>query len=240
MGRPGRRAARSAGVLVEPTLLATRIRRHRRVETDPGVEQLADVMVSAGGRLDIPHVYAVISRVIDPHAATPWRHHDSTEIVCVVISGTLACERRGEAPAVLCAEDIAILSTNRGLDYRWRALGDEPARAVFFWLPGRVQHAPSLVGYRAARVERLRDFVPLAGRGAQLSTASPIKLSSVVLSAGATIQHDARHRHSYIVPTLGPITVDGLTALPGTGVFGAGGVRRICALQSTEVLVIES
>lgn len=223
----------------QPTTRATTRRRHLRSTTSPGIHQEADVMVDADGRLRVSPIYAAMSRTFQPHTATRWKRHEGVELVCVMIAGELACECIGQDPFVLGREDVAVLSTGAGVEYRWHAIGDEPARALFFWLPSRMDRTPYYGQYRARRTDRLGALTGVAGWGTRLPTTERVRVSSAVLTAGSSVVHVAHHRRCYIVPTLGPIYVDGVVARPNAGIVSEGGALEIHALESTEVLVVE-
>ena len=223
-----------------PTVHATTLRRYTRSSSHPGVHQNTDVMVTADGRLRVPPIYAAVSRCFELGTATRWRRHDSIEIVCLMVSGTLACEYIDGSTFALGAEDVAVVSTSSGLEYRWRSIGDEPARGLFFWLPARPNRAPRHTQYHAPRAQRIGELVALAGIGTPAPITAPITVHSVVMASGTSLTHAAGHRRCYIVPTLGPIAVEGVVAGPNSGVVGEGGVRTICALESTEVVIVET
>jgi|GEM_PF-6776440 len=222
-----------------PTVPATSLRRHSRSASHPGIRQEADVMVTADGRLRISPIYAALSRTFQPNTATRWRRHESIEIVCVMVAGQLACEVINEDSFVLGSEDVAVLTTGPGVEYRWRSIGTEPAHALFFWLPARMDRTASYQQYRAPRTQRLNELVAIAGDGTRVATTEPVRVYSAVLPHATSIVHAAGHRRCYIVPTLGPIAVDGVVAGPNAGIVGEGGSRRIHAIESTEVLIVE-
>lgn len=224
-----------------PAAPAARLRRHARAQTDgPGVQQRADVLVTRDGRLRSPPLLAAISCELAPGTCTRVRRHEGVQIACVMLGGWLQLEPVRGGPTVLGPDAIAVLSTGDGTEYAWRAIGDEPARALMFWFwPARTR-APGLDVRTLGRRARLAGPVELVGAAARLPLAAPATLSSVVLPVGRGLVCGERGRPAYVMSTVGAISVDGARIAAGDGALVAGNrAIRIVALESTEVVVVE-
>jgi redox-sensitive bicupin YhaK (pirin superfamily) len=206
----------------------------------PAIQQRVDIMTTRDGRLQFPPLLAAMSREIAPGARTAQRRHEALDVVVIMLSGMLGFEPRSGDGAILRADDIAILVTGSGIDYRWRALGDEPARMVTLWLPSHLGVAPRLAVRRIDRIDRVGRTTAIAGSGTELPTYTPIAIASRVLAIGQTMVHDPRGRRCYAISTLGRAAIDGTNVHAGDGVIArAGTPMRIDALESTELLLVD-
>lgn len=203
--------------------------------------QHADVLVTPSGRLRIAPLVAAMGRELAPMARIETRHHAGLDIVCVVLAGALRYEPSDARGVTLATEDVAVLSTGRGVTYRWWSVGDEPARAVMFWLLGSSTGTPRIDVCRASRSERLSRAVPIAGRDTVLPTSRDVRILAGVVPVGGSFQYTMRGRRCYIVPTIGTIAADGTVIRAGDGaLIDQTGAIRIAAQESTEVVIVET
>ena len=227
---------------VAPTQPAKRPRRpsggSARVDADRhGTASL----VTDQGQLRMAPLIAAMSRELAPGAETQLRRHAGPDIVCMVIAGVLRYEPVAAPPVTLWAETIAVLSTGAGVDHRWRSIGDEPAQVVMLWLAGPADGKPRMDLRMASRLKRLGALAPIAGRATGLPTHGDVSVMAGVLPVGGALVHTARGRRSYVMSTIGAITVDGVDVAAGSGVLiERTGAIRIAAKHSTEVLVVET
>lgn len=227
---------------VASTTLARRPRRY--AFTDTQVEagrQRAVVLVTGQGHMRIAPLIAAMSRELAPGAELQERRHAGLDIVCMVLGGALRYEPVGAAAMTLRAENVAVLSTGAGVDYRWRSIGDEPAHVVMLWMLGKADGKPRLDAALASRLKRLGELVPIAGRGTELATRGDVRVMAGVLPVGGSLVHVARGRRSYVMSTIGAITASGVEAAAGDGVVTErSGAIRVSARESTEVVVVET
>jgi len=220
----------------------TRLRRSTPIGLpSDAVRRRADYLVTPSGELRMAPLLAAMSLELDPTASTETRRHTGLDIVCVVLGGALRYEPAGAPGVTLGTEDVAVLSTRAGVDYRWRSVSKEPALAVMFWLLGTTGGAPRIDVRIARRVERLREAVPIAGRDTWLPTSRDVRILAGVVPVGGTLVHHVRGRRCYVMSTIGKITADGIAAGAGDGVMiDRTGAVRVAARESTEIVIIET
>ena len=189
----------------------------------------------------IAPLIAAMSRQLVPGSELQERRHAGLDIVCMVLGGALRCELAGAPAMTLWAEYVAVLSTGAGVDHRWRSIGDEPAHVVMLWMLGKADGKPRMDVRIARRRERLGELVQIAGRDTGLPTSSDVRVMAGVLPVGDSLVHVARGRRSYVMSTIGAITVDRVEAAAGDGVLiERSGPIRILAKESTEVVIVET
>ncbi|HEX3764086.1 MAG TPA: hypothetical protein VHW23_35575 [Kofleriaceae bacterium] len=227
---------------VAPTLLARRPRRY--AFTDSQVQagrQRAVVLVNSRGHMRMAPLIAAMSRELAPGAELQERRHAGLDIVCMVLGGVLRYEPVGAPAVMLWAENVAVLSTGAGVDYRWRSVGDEPAHVVMLWMLSRADGKPRMDVRTASRLKRLGELVPIAGREVGLPTRNDVRVMAGVLPVGGSLVHAARGQRSYVMATIGTIIASGVEAAAGDGVLvERAGAIRVSAKESTEVVIVET
>jgi len=189
----------------------------------------------------IAPLIAAMSREIAPGSATQLRRHAGPDIVCLVLAGVVLYEPAGAPTVALWAENVAVLSTGAGVEYRWRSIGDEPARVAMLWLLGNAEGVPRIDVRMARRLDRLGRLAPIAGRDTELPTRGDVRVMAGVLPVGRSLVHTARGPRSYVMSTIGAISADGVEAAAGDGVvIDRAGEIRVSARQSTEVVIVET
>ncbi len=210
--------------------------RRAHAQTTPGVLQQSDVMVAPDGSLQLFPLLVVMSRELAPGVRTRTYHHAGVDLICLMISGSLRHES-DLGRRVLGPDDVYVLSTGHGLDSRWTTVGDEPARALIFWLLASSSCAPRALHRTAPRCGRLGRIATLATRNA-FGNHPRIEVRSSVLAAGTSVIAPSRGATSYIVSTHGAIDIDGTHAACGDGVVGRG-TRYLVARDSTEIIILD-
>jgi redox-sensitive bicupin YhaK (pirin superfamily) len=199
-----------------------------------------DVLVTSHGSLQFTPLLAAISRELAPATYTPIRRHAGVDIVCMVLAGALRYEPASGPLATLVAEDVGVLRTGTGTEYRWRALGDEPVRAVMLWMLGRSDGKPAIDVRMASRIERIGELAPIAGHNTPLPVSHHVRVMASVLAVGESLMHTARGKR-YVMSTIGAFCADGIEAAAGDGVLlERRGAVRISARESTEVVIVET
>jgi redox-sensitive bicupin YhaK (pirin superfamily) len=189
----------------------------------------------------IAPLVAAMSRELAPGAELQERRHAGLDIVCLLLGGVLRYEPVGAPAMTLWAENVAVLSTGAGVDYRWRSIGDEPVHMVMLWMLGKADGTARMDVRMARRRDRLGTLAPIAGRDAELAIPSDVKVMAGVLPVGRSLVHAARGPRRYVMSTIGTITADGVTAAAGNGVLiERTGAIRISAQESTEVVIVET
>ncbi len=227
---------------VAPTLLATRPRRYAFTDSQLHAgRQRAVTLVTSRGFMRMAPLIAAMSRELAPGAELQERRHAGLDIVCLVLGGVLRYEPAGAAGVTLRAEDVGVLSTGAGVDYRWRSIGDEPAHVAMLWVLSKADGKPRMEVRTASRLKRLGELVPIAGRDTALPTRSDVRVMAGVLPVGGSLVHAARGQRSYVMSTIGAITAGGVEAAAGDGVLvERAGAIRVSAKESTEVVIVET
>jgi redox-sensitive bicupin YhaK (pirin superfamily) len=188
-------------------------------------------------------VLCVAWRELAPGDTVTARHHAHVDIVTIMLSGVLYQTDAMGAPHALDAESIALRSTG-GATLRPHTLHaastiTESVRALEVWLPS--QHTTQRFTASAARrADRVARMTTLAGPSARLATDARIAIRACVLAVGASIRH-AFQGPSYVISTFGRIAIDGVVVEPAArAAILCGGSTSITALESTEVITIET
>jgi len=92
----------------------------------------SDILVTGNGRLRLRPLLAAFPHELAHATATPMRCHGGIDIVCLVLSGTLYYQPSRGVGAVVPTAHVAVMSTAAGVEYRWRATGDEPVHMATF------------------------------------------------------------------------------------------------------------
>jgi redox-sensitive bicupin YhaK (pirin superfamily) len=205
------------------------------------IRQRVDHLVTPNGTLRIAPLLAAMWLDLAPRASTERRQHTGLDIVCFVFGGALRYEPAGGPGATLRTESVAVLSTGAGADYRWRSVGDEPARAVMLWLLGRAEAGPRIGMQIASRAERLYEAAAIAGCDTWLPTSRDVRIFAGIVPVGGSLAHRARGRRCCILSTIGAIAANGVQAIAGKAVvIDRARVIRISAMESTEVVILET
>jgi len=226
---------------IAPTAPATP-RRHARADSQVAADRhQTSILVTSQGHMQIAPLIAAMSRELAPGSATQLRRHAGADIVCMVLGGVLRYEPLDAPPVTLWAENVAVLSTGAGVDYRWRSIGDEPAHVVMLWMLGKTEGAPRIDVRIARRRDRLGGFAPIAGRDTGLPIRGEVRVMAGVLPIGSSLIHAARGQRSYVISTIGAIAADGFAVAAGGGaLIERAGAIRVSARQSTEVVIVET
>jgi redox-sensitive bicupin YhaK (pirin superfamily) len=229
-----------AGTAITPGMMTTETSATRCFDAAM-MQQRTDMLVDRDGRMRMSPLIAATWCVFAPGAVTQLRRHNSTDIVCLVVAGALRLETSDRRAETLVAENVAVLTTGRGSEYRWRSVGDEPARAIMLWLVGRADAAPRIDVAVASRYKRVSRLAPIAGCDTALAANTNVRIFAGVLPAGTLLAHTLRGEQCYVMPTIGGIVVNDVDAKAGTGtVVDRVHTTHIAARESTEVVVVDA
>ena len=191
---------------------------------------LADVMVTAAGRLRCAPLLLAATRRYAAGDHQPPRRHTGIDIVTIVLHGSIV-QLDTHVRHVLGPDDITVRSTGSGIEHAVLADATQPSAVLELWLPGRVDEPARHVRFTRPRGERL-------GCWSKLVALRDVTVSAIVLPVGATTVYRSVQR-SYLLSTIGRIAIDGRTAQPDERVAVRGsGELRINALESTEIVAV--
>jgi redox-sensitive bicupin YhaK (pirin superfamily) len=198
----------------------------------------SDVMVTPAGRLRFAPLLLATMRHVVPGARVAPRHHAGIQIVTVMLGGSLVHGDALGGRATLGPDDICLRSTGSGVEHGAFAASVEPVRALELWLTARADVVPWFEQRTVRRTERLGRLFPIAGRGSDLAIDADVGIGAGVLAVGTSMNHRVTRR-SYLVSTVGRISIDGTIVEPGARVVLRGpGIARITAIESTEVVTV--
>ena len=176
----------------------------------------------------------------------PHPHHDM-EIVTYVRSGAISHRDSLGNAGRTEAGDVQVMSAGTGIQHAEFNAENEPTTLFQIWImPNQRGHAPSWGARPFPRDDRSGKFVALAsgrdGDGDALKIHADARVLGAVVKAGETIRHEtAADRHSYLVPAVGKVRIEGVevNARDGAAITGVN-IIEITALEDSELVLVDA
>ncbi len=176
----------------------------------------------------------------------PLHPHADMEIVTYVTQGAISHKDSLGNTGRTAAGDVQVMSAGSGI--RHAEFNAEPGITRLFqiWiLPRGYGDAPSWGTSSFPKGDRAGSFIALASGFAEDTGALPIRADGRVMGASLKAGQILKHRiktgcRAYLVPAMGWLEIDGLTAGPGDGLAIADETDlAITAKGETELVLVE-
>ena len=177
----------------------------------------------------------------------PPHPHADMEIITYVRQGALTHEDSLGNKGRTEAGDVQVMSAGSGIRHAEYNREPEATRLFQIWIePDRSGGEPTWGAKPFPKADRSGKFVVLASGFQTDPGALPIRakarLLGVRLKAGETAKYElGRERHSYLVPALGAVEVNGvrLEARDGAAIQDEA-VVKIAALEDSEIVLVDA
>lgn len=184
---------------------------------------------------------------IAPGAGFPAHAHADIDIITYVRAGALTQGDSLGHDGRVEAGRVQVMSAGSGMRHSEYNLGQEPAHLFQIWLrPQQQGGRPDCRARAFPCPSRAGDFVVLAAGQAEGEDVPRLRSDARVLGLTLRAGQEARyiadpHRHLYLVPSRGSLTVNGhfLGARDGAAI-SAEEVLCLKALQDSDVLLVDA
>jgi len=183
---------------------------------------------------------------INPHTGFDRHGHKDMEIVTYVRSGAITHRDHLGNEGRTNAGDVQVMWAGRGIQHEEQNLENEPTQIFQLWIvPDQTGIAPGWEAQQFPKSDRSGALVTLASGRAKDKGALPIHQDAAILAAtlkpGQAVRHTLEPgRFLYLVPALGRLTINGLSAKARDGVAITGEDEiTITAQEDTEVLLAD-
>jgi quercetin 2,3-dioxygenase len=177
----------------------------------------------------------------DPHP------HQDMEIITYVREGAITHQDSLGNVGRTAAGDVQVMSAGTGIRHAEYNREKVPTRLFQIWIiPDEKGGAPSWDTKPFPKADRAGHFVTLASGLKGDEDTLPIRTSARVL--GATLKAGqqteyrlAAGRHAYLVPAVGKVEVNGVTATTGDGLAIADEtVLHVTAIEDSELVLVDA
>ena len=183
---------------------------------------------------------------INPHTGFDRHGHKDMEIVTYVRSGAITHRDHLGNEGRSNAGDVQVMWAGRGIQHEEQNLEHEPTQIFQLWIvPNQTGIAPGWEAQQFPKSDRSGALVTLASGRTKDKGALPIHQDAAILAAtlkpGQAVRHTLEPgRFLYLVPALGRLTINGLSAKARDGVAITGEDEiTITAQEDTEVLLAD-
>jgi quercetin 2,3-dioxygenase len=171
--------------------------------------------------------------------------HQNMEIISYVREGTVTHKDSTGNVGRTEAGDVQAMSAGTGIRHSEHNLGTVPLRLFQIWLQPREAGGDPRWGTRKfPKTDRANQFVVLASGFPEDGDALPIGAAARVLGAtllaGGRLEYElGTHRHAYLVPAKGLVSVNGKRLAAGDGVEATDEARlEIEADRDAEIILV--
>ena len=166
--------------------------------------------------------------IIAPHTGFAPHGHESMEIITYVRSGAISHEDSLGNKGRTGAGDVQVMSAGSGVRHSEYNHEDVATMLFQIWIEPRAPGgAPAWDAKPFPKDDRSGSLQLLAsgfGETDALTIRADARMYGATLAAGQSVVHEvAAGRHAYLVPTMGALTVDGVTVNARDGLAMAAG-----------------
>lgn len=182
--------------------------------------------------------------LIAPDSGFPMHGHENMEIVSYVLEGAVTHRDSAGGQGRTEAGDVQVMSAGTGIRHEERNAQGVPLRLFQIWLRPRENGGHPHWGSRPfPKAGRAGQWAVLAsgmpGDQSALQIRADARVLGVTLKAGQRLSYSIAGQ-GYLVPTLGAVTVNGVTVEAGDGLaITQQSVLIVEAIDGTEVILVE-
>ena len=184
---------------------------------------------------------------IAPNTGFPPHSHRDMEIITYVREGAITHEDNLGNKGRTEAGDVQVMSAGSGVTHSEYNREDVTTRIFQIWIiPAQTGGPPSWGAKPFPKGDRTGRFVTLAsgvaGDGEALPIRTDARVLGATLKAGETAQYRlGAERRGYLVPAVGSVRIEGVTAQARDGVAIADvDTISITALEDSEVVLVDA